>query len=359
MGCLPALSQTREVTVEQAKIVQVSSSEDSPNITQVTGNVTVIIYKCNNVTYCGSTYVGDRIDAYSLASTTTEPWYVPGAKPAPIALANIGTESDGMTVFNSSFTGMGSSLTGSSIIGPPDKTSILYGLYSASTKTDTFSGTNAYGPCENPQTSAIDLSMHDGTTLFSASNNPTAATFSASIYGISGALGHDHDNSINALGNDPAFGQIGVINSRTIGAEDYPWMDSAVRPPGDRLAASTPEGINSFLGTMQSFIPSFAGTASGLTMTLSQPVTYGSLSDLKPSGSLPDYSKYLNTASYSSSDAKSGNEMDTGLNLSKLPSNLATGFDKDSLMQQLEDLSKTNKKIVGWTIFIEEGQATN
>jgi hypothetical protein len=136
-------------------------------------------------------------------------------------------------------------------------------------------------------------------------------------------------------------------------------MDSAVRPPGDRLAASTPEGINSFLGTMQSFIPSFAGTASGLTMTLSQPVTYGSLSDLKPSGSLPDYSKYLNTASYSSSDAKSGNEMDTGLNLSKLPSNLATGFDKDSLMQQLEDLSKTNKKIVGWTIFIEEGQATN
>jgi len=101
---------------------------------------------------------------------------------------------------------------------------------------------------------------------------------------------------------------------------------------------------------------SSVGTASGLVASPLQSTDHNSLSDLKLSGGQSDYSPYLKAGFYNSSATTFGTGTGTGFYLSKLPSSFANGFDKDSLARQLEELSKTNKKIVGWTIFIEEDQ---
>ena len=347
--CLPGLSQMREVTVEQAKIVQVSSSEDSPNITQVTGNVNVIIYKCTNVTYCGPNYVGGHID---------DSLYVPVTKPTPMTFMGTGRDNDGTTGFNSSFAGVLPSLTDSSRIASSGTTSDLFGTQSDATQTGAFTGVNLLsGAYEKPQTGGVGLPLADGTTLIPTSNSPLANFFSASPYGINGPLGQDHDASIFALDNDPAVGHLGEINSESSGVAGSPSMEYGARSLGEKLAAWIPKGTNSSLGVEELDIQSLVGTGSGLAKTLSQSVDNGPLSDSSLIGGVPGYPQYLRVASYSSSDKSF--ETDTGLNLFKLHSNLATGFDQDSLMRHLEDLTKTSKKIVGWTIFTEEDQAIN
>jgi hypothetical protein len=79
--CLPAVSQTREVTVQQAQVVQVSSGSGSPNIDQVSGNVTYISIVCTNVTICGTDFIQGYQGTYNyttiLGTAFPKPTYTP------------------------------------------------------------------------------------------------------------------------------------------------------------------------------------------------------------------------------------------------------------------------------------------
>lgn len=79
--------QRTEVVVESSKMVQVSTGEQSPNITQV-GSATVYYITCYNVVYCGPSATAASPITYAFAS----------ALPAPVSLQN------GLATFGSGIT---------------------------------------------------------------------------------------------------------------------------------------------------------------------------------------------------------------------------------------------------------------
>ena len=98
----------------------------------------------------------------------------------------------------------------------------------------------------------------------------------------------------------------------------------------------------------------FLQTAYGLSQPISQSNDNTIFSALKQDSSGSDITGILKNTSLGITDSHFG--FNSNYAAWKLPQNFLSGFDRDSLTQQIEHLSNAGKKIISWTIVTEEGQ---
>jgi hypothetical protein len=329
LASLPCFGQEPQVVVEQVsgEVIQVSTAADSPNLTRITGNVTINYYRCSYVTYCGSSQVSSAIGGYSVAGSTPN-WYIPPTIP-----------------------GIGSSFT-----SQPLTTEIQAWALGSSRKP----GVDAFGAgVDGPDISAFGLgvaanpylstelkligSAQNDDGIFSSSpiNKFTSTSYSFAVTSPSSItsqpIGSDRSNVSLLVGAAFAYGQRGIVSSLIAdGASDYsyPYGVQPIHIWHDYASSTQPYEVpNSlFLSSINSVLGASSGSSDSGS-TIFPDITNPSAG----TGILGGSSTFLQTGSRYKS---------------------ATGFDADSLTKQLADFAEQKRTVVGWTLLTEEDSKT-
>jgi len=328
LASLPCFGQDPQVVVEQVagEVIQVSTAADSPNVTRITGNVTINYYRCSNVTYCGSSQVSSAIGGDSVAGSSPD-WYIP----PPIPITGSGFTSQSVTTEIQPWmlgspreSGVDAFAAGAS---SPDVSALSLGV---GLKPYSTTGFKWIGSTPND----------DGILSSSPINKFTSTSYSFAATSLSSItsqfIGSDTSNMSLLLGAAFASGQSGIVSS-PIGASDNNYF-YGVHPINiwDHHANSTqPYEVpgSLFLSSMNSVLGASPGSSSDGESTIFSDITNSSAG----TGILGGSFGLLQTGSRYKS---------------------ATGFDADSLTKQLADLSEQKRTVVGWTLLTEEDSKT-
>jgi hypothetical protein len=356
LASLTCFGQEPQVVVEQVtgEVVQVSTAADSPNVTRITGNVTINYYRCSNVTYCGPSQVSSAIGGYSVAGSSPN-WYIPPTvTDSGFTSESVTTEIQPWILGSSLKSGVGAfgvgtdsaatSSFGLALAIKPVATEIQPLMWGSPRK----SGVDSFGAgTDSPDTSGFGLGFaikpypstelkligstlsDDGISSSSPINKFTSTSYSfaaTSPYSITSQLiGSDTSNMALLIGAAFASDQSGIESGLTAhGASDYnyPFGMQTTHMWVDHASSTHPYEV--WAAPSES---SYGGST--IFPDLTSP----------PAGT--------GTLGLSSGFGQTGSRYKS-----------ATGFDADSLAKQLADLAEQKRTIVGWTLLTEEDSKT-
>jgi hypothetical protein len=127
----------------------------------------------------------------------------------------------------------------------------------------------------------------------------------------------------------------------------------------DKIPVVIQDGSGDPDNSTQSSFPSFIHTVYNTAPPASSSDGYSLLGTSNLIGAGADIASILKPAIIGGTNSQFGIGLGTSYATWKPPSNFLSGIDKDSLAQQIEDLTKTNKKIIGWTLITEDSEANN
>jgi hypothetical protein len=358
---LPCIGQRTEVVVESSKMVQVSTGEQSPNITEV-GNATIYYITCYYTVYCGPPSQGSSSSTYTFASVVpATAWYMPSSSSSPLA----------------------------SILSQPISSDLLSTFQSSSSIYDSYSGaTGGFHLTGFPVTGRATLgsTTQDGDqTQWASAISKFAATRDA-LEGLQ-SLYTETSPGESSVGNPPMIiGTTGptwrdLLIKQTSPAS-YPSSCSqpAEQEHGISICGVTSEPPYTYYPTL--FHPSTDSTNQILERTLSQSDFTGNYSPLL-GGSLanPSTSEYtwlnsmLGVASSGFSSepiSLSDSVFGSGYDYSKMglssnangygfsnPYRSVSGTDAESLSRQVGELGQSKAKVVAWTVLYEPASNTD
>lgn len=333
---LPAISQTHEVTVQRAKIVQVSSGVASPNIDGVQGSVTYIYISCTNVSTCGSDYVQGYQGTYNYST----------------AFSGILPSSDTYIPITWTPNLYGAALLPSALVG---------GLSTATIDANLVSDTSNWGALSHtfPNNEPIGITgalLGDNTKTMLSASPSTASVILDALYSVTNIYDRSGIGSSNSL--------VSSVNSDSNAIDA--WSKSFI----DYSSTHHVGLASGYLDiTSQDLIKNIISTTPPST-TISLQTAYGSSQPIweqnyesivnasKQNSSGSDMTGILQNTSFGIPDSQSLT-INFDYSARNIPQKFLSGVDKDSLTQQIERLSNAGKKIIGWTVVTEEDPSTN
>lgn len=326
--CVSCFAQQQEhvrILVQSSDKVQVSNGAQSPNITQITGNVTVVYIQCANVTFCGPS--GSGVSTVGLLYTRSTEGAALSTKSSALALgsqfANDCKTSLGIFCFRDGLYDQATPIMRT------NSTSYNFTVTATDSARTDFTKQQfifAPSPISSTRLALSELSPIPTKEIdLSSIWKPSASSLTA-VLGTSPYSSATSSNSFGSL----IINAAGVLGNKT--NDTFGW--------------------NSFSANLLKAVVNNSTVTSGITAPY-----FSSNGNMQGIGSsalsswavTPATYPYLSTPTNLSRD---GMLVDT----SYLSTKVESGIDQESLTQKIAELKGSGKKIIGWAISYDTSQ---